>query len=257
MSTNNNGRIVGKKALITGGASGIGLATAKRFISEGAQVMITDINEPQGAKALAELGSDARFLAQDVTAEDTWDAVVKATCHEFGALDILVNCAGVFWYGTIENTSFDLWKKVLAINLDGTFLGCRAAVKTMSGRGGSIINLSSTSGLRGFADCAAYDASKGGVRLLTKSVALYCARERNGIRCNSVHPGRTDTKMVRDWFEDRGDAQAEEKNWIDGSPLGRLGKPEEIASMILFLASEESGFVTGAEFVVDGGKTAS
>lgn len=256
MTTNPNGRITGKTALISGGASGIGLATARRFIAEGANVMITDIDKAQGAKALANLGDKARFLTQDVTEEKTWDTVVEATIHEFGALDILVNCAGVFWYGTIENTSFALWKKVLAINLDGTFLGCRAAVKAMSDHGGSIINLSSTSGLRGFADCAAYDASKGGVRLLTKSVALHCARERNGIRCNSVHPGGTDTKMVRDWFEDRGDAKVEEQIWVDGSPLGRLGQPEEIAAMILFLASEESGFVTGAEFVVDGGKTA-
>ena len=254
MTANSNGRIAGKTALITGGASGIGFATATRFIEEGAKVMITDIDEAKGAQALASLGSDARFLSQDVTEEARWDQIVDVTTSELGPLDILVNCAGVFWYGTIENTSYDLWKKVLAINLDGTFLGCRAAVKAMGNHGGSIINLSSTSGLRGFADCAAYDASKGGVRLLTKSVALHCARERSGVRCNSVHPGGTDTRMVRDWFEDRG--EAEEEIWVSGSPVGRLGRPEEIASMILFLASEESGFVTGAEFVIDGGKTA-
>ena len=256
MTLDTNGRIAGKTALISGGASGIGFATATRFIKEGAKVMITDVDKTRGAQALGKLGSNARFLVQDVTEEAGWDRVVEATTNELGPLDILVNCAGVFWYGTIENTSYDLWKKVLAINLDGTFLGCRAAVTAMTGHGGSIINLSSTSGLRGFADCAAYDASKGGVRLLTKSVALYCARERTGIRCNSVHPGGTDTKMVRDWFDDRGDAKAEEQTWINGTPIGRLGRPEEIASMILFLASQESGFVTGAEFVIDGGKTA-
>ena len=256
MTTNATARIAGKTALITGGASGIGLATASRFMQEGAQVMITDIDGERGAKAIAKLGDNARFLAQDVTDEAGWDEVVGTTQDQLGALDILVNCAGVFWYGTIENTTYDLWKRLMAINLDGTFLGCRAAVKAMRDHGGSIINLSSTSGLRGFADCAAYDASKGGVRLLTKSVALHCARERYGIRCNSVHPGGTDTNMVREWFEDRGDAKAEENIWVEGTPVGRLGLPEEIAGLILFLASDEAGFITGAEYVIDGGKTA-
>lgn len=256
MTTATNGRIAGKTALITGGASGIGFATASRFITEGAKVMITDIDETKGTAALAQLGQGAGFHLQDVTDEAGWDQVVERTIGELGPLDILVNCAGVFWYGTIEKTSYDLWKQTMAINLDGTFLGCRAAVKTMRARGGSIINMSSTAGLRGYPDSAAYDASKGGVRLLTKSVALYCARERNHVRCNSVHPGGIDTPMVRTWFEERDDSQAEEQSWLDGTPMGRLGKPEEIASLILFLASDESRFVTGAEMIIDGGKTA-
>ena len=256
MTTDNNGRIAGKTALITGGASGIGFATAARFIEEGAKVMLTDIDEAKGAPALKKLGDEARFLTQDVTHEADWDAVVAKTASELGPLDILVNCAGVFWYGTIEDTSYDLWKRLMAINADGTFLGCRAAVKAMRERGGSIVNLSSTAGLRGFPDTVAYDASKGAVRLLTKSIALHCARKRYGVRCNSVHPGGIDTPMVRTWFKERTDPAAEEKDWVEGTPMGRLGKPEEIAALILYLASDESSFVTGAEFTIDGGTTA-
>ena len=224
MTTATDGRIAGKTALISGGASGIGLATAARFIEEGAKVMITDIDAAKGAAAFAQLGDRTRFLAQDVTNEAGWDDVVEQTQSQLGRLDILVNCAGVFWYGTIENTSYELWKQTMAINLGGTFLGCRAAVKTMSDHGGSIINMSSTAGLRGYPDSAAYDASKGGVRLLTKSVALHCARERNGVRCNSVHPGGIDTPMVRTWFEERDDSKAEEQSWLEGTPIRSFGK---------------------------------
>ena len=250
------GRLTAKRALITGGASGIGLATAERFVEEGAGVVITDIAEAKGATAVSRIGADARFFQQDVTRESEWDSVMAATLDALGGLDILVNCAGIFRYGTIEDTSFELWRNTIAINLDGTFLGCRAAVKAMRERGGSIVNLSSTSGLVGFPESAAYDASKGGVRLLTKSVALYCAREGYGIRCNSVHPGGTDTPMVRGYFDDQLDPKEEESDWLAALPLGRLAKPEEIASLILYLASDEASFVTGAEFTIDGGRTA-
>ena len=255
MSELRQGRVRGKVALVTGGASGIGFATAQRFITEGASVVITDSDEEKGEAALLQLGTNARFLTQDVTQETRWDEVVQYTIDEFGSFDILLNSAGIFLFGTIEDTSLELWKKTIAINLDGTFLGSRAAVRSMTGPG-SIINMSSTSGLRGFADSAAYDASKGGVRLLTKSIALYCARENNGVRCNSVHPGGIDTPMVQTWFSKHADPTGERKSWLLGCPIGRLGLPNEVAAVILFLASDESSFVTGTEYVVDGGTTA-
>lgn len=255
MTTSTTGRLSGKSALITGGASGIGLATARRFLEEGAGVVITDIDEAKGAGAASELGA-AHFLQHDVTSESGWDSVVETTVKTLGGLNILVNCAGVLQYGSIEETPFEVWRNTLAINLDGTFLGCRAAVRNMDKGGGAIVNLSSVSGMIGHADSAAYDASKGGVRLLTKSVALYCAREGYGIRCNSVHPGGTDTPMARNHWQASPDPKAEEDAWLATLPIGRFAKAEEIAALILFLASDEASFVTGAELCIDGGKTA-
>ena len=256
MSDHGRGRLAGNAALITGGASGIGLASARRFLAEGARVMVTDVNEASGVAAIEKLGDDARFLRQDVTHESHWDEVTEAAKRELGGLDVLVNCAGVFRYGTIEDTTLEQWRETLAINLDGTFLGCRAAVKAMRASGGSIVNLSSVSGLVGDADNAAYNASKGGVRLLTKSIALHCARQGYRIRCNSVHPGAIDTPMVRSYIQSRPDPQAEQRRWDGFQPIGRLGKAEEIAGLILYLACDESEFVTGAEFTIDGGTTA-
>ena len=249
-------RLRGKSALIAGGASGIGFATARRFLHEGAGVVITDIDEVKGAAARAELGRKAHFLLHDVASESSWDTVVDSTIETLGRVDILVNCAGVIHYGTIEDTSFDMWRRTLAVNLDGTFLGCRAAVRAMGERGGSIVNLCSVSGNVGTAETAAYDASKGGVRLLTKSVALYCAREGNGIRCNSVHPGGTYTPMLQNHFDAQADREAIEQAWLATIPMGRFAMPEEIAGIVLYLASDEASFVTGAEFTIDGGKTA-
>ena len=248
-------RLTGKHALITGGASGIGYATAERFLSEGARVVITDIDEDAGTRAANEIHG-ASFLPHDVISETCWDEIVETTVGEIGGLDILVNCAGTMIYGSIEEASFDDWRRTLAVNLDGTFLGCRAAVRAMRERGGSIVNLSPTAGLVGHPDTPAYDASKGGVRLLTKSVALYCAREGYPIRCNSVHPGGTSTPMVRNHIEAQPDPLIEEQSWLADLPLGRFAEPAEIASLILFLASDEASFVTGAEFTADGGKTA-
>ena len=250
------GRLAGKAALVTGGASGIGLATARRFVAEGARVAVTDRDEEIGAAAARELGADAFFIRHDVTSEADWAAAMQECVSRLGAVDILVNSAGIFRFGNVEETTLEEWRQTIAINLDGTFLGCREAVRTMRERGGSIVNLSSVSGLVGDPDNAAYDASKGGVRLLTKSVALYCARQGYGIRCNSVHPGGIDTPMVRSYFAARPDPAAEEREWLRHSAIGRLGRPEEIASLILYLASDEAGFVTGAEFTIDGGSTA-
>ena len=249
-------RLAGKAALVTGGASGIGLATARRFATEGARVAITDLDEGAGATAAHELGDAAFFMHHDVTSESGWEAVMRESVSRFGGVDVLLNSAGVFRFGTIEDTTLDEWRQTIAINLDGTFLGCRAAVRAMREHGGSIINMSSISGLRGDPDNAAYNASKGGVRLLTKSVALHCARRGYPIRCNSVHPGSIDTPMVRSYFTGRPDPEAEERAWLREIPVGRLGRAEDIASLILYLASDEASYVTGAEFTIDGGMTA-
>lgn len=249
-------RLEGKAALVTGGASGIGLAAARRFVAEGARVAITDRDEALGAAAARELGEDAFFIRHDVTSEADWAATMQACVSRFGGVDIVLNSAGIFRFGNVEDTTLEEWRQTIAINLDGTFLGCREAVRAMRERGGSIVNMSSVSGMVGDPDNAAYDASKGGVRLLTKSVALYCAKQGYPIRCNSVHPGGIDTPMVRSYFAARRDPEAEKSAWLRQSPIGRLGRAEEIASLILYLASDEASFVTGSEFTIDGGSTA-
>ena len=250
------GRLAGKAALVSGGASGIGLAAARRFVAEGARVAITDRDEALGAAAARELGENAFFIRHDVTSESDWAAAMAECGSRFGGVDIVLNSAGIFRFGNVEDTTLEEWRRTIAINLDGTFLGCREAVRTMRERGGSIVNMSSVSGLVGDPDNAAYDASKGGVRLLTKSVALYCAKQGYPIRCNSVHPGGIDTPMVQSYFAARPDPEAEKRAWLRQSPIGRLGRAEEIASLILYLASDEASFVTGSEFTIDGGSTA-
>ena len=249
-------RLAGKAALVSGGASGIGLAAARRFVAEGARVAITDRDESLGAAAARELGKEAFFMRHDVTSETDWEAAMGESVSRFGGVDIMLNSAGIFRFGNVEDTTLEEWRQTIAVNLDGTFLGCRKAVRAMRERGGSIVNMSSVSGLVGDPDNAAYDASKGGVRLLTKSVALYCAKQGYPIRCNSVHPGGIDTPMVRSYFAARPDPHAEKSAWLRQSPIGRLGRAEEIASLILYLASDESSFVTGSEFTIDGGSTA-
>ena len=248
------GRLHGKVALITGAASGIGRATAALFQAEGAKVVATDRNEA-GLKAL---GPDADLvLAQDVTDEARWREVVDAALAAFGRLDILVNSAGVAVLGNIETTTLADFRKVNAVNAEGVFLGCREAVRAMKqSGGGSIVNLSSVAGIIGDASSAAYCASKGAVRLLTKSVSLHCARRGYGIRCNSVHPSFTETPMVERLIAGGRDPERLREGLSRASPMGRLGRPHEVAQAILFLASDESAFVTGAEIMVDGGLTA-
>lgn len=247
------GRLVGKVALITGAASGIGRATAALFHAHGAKVAATDRNEA-GLKAL---GSDADLaLAQDVTDEARWRAVVDEVLAAFGRLDILVNSAGVAILGNIETTTLEDWRRVNAINADGTFLGCREAVRAMKQNGGSIVNLSSVAGIIGDGSSLAYCASKGAVRLLTKSAALHCARAGLGIRVNSVHPSFAETPMVLEGIARAKDPDRIRAGLMRAAPMGRMGKAEEVANTILFLASDESSFTTGAEFIVDGGLTA-
>jgi len=252
------GRVEGKVAIVTGAASGLGLATAQMLAKEGAKVLLTDMNL-KGVKAEAEkIGANAMAMGHDVTQEDGWIAVMEACLKNFGRLDTLVNSAGVAAIGDVENTTFDDWKMVNAVNLDGTFLGTKHAIKTIkqSDGGGSIINLSSVAGIVGGYNFAAYNASKGGVRLLTKSTALYCARQGNGIRCNSVHPTFINTPMVRQIIDTAPDPEKAEHNLVRQIPIGRLGEADEVAAMVLYLASDESAFVTGSEMVIDGGCTA-
>ncbi len=256
------GRLAGKAALITGGASGIGKRTAERMIGEGAKVLITDINTAGLAAAEAEIGGDIASFAHDVTDETSWKAAVESALRHFGRLDVMVNSAGIGTMGTVEETSFEDWKQVMAVNADGVFLGCKYGVQAIKrtsrepGAGGSIVNISSVSGLIGGHNLAAYNASKGAVRLLTKSVALHCARRGYNIRCNSVHPTFIDTPMVRAMMDGAPDPDILRSKLERQVPLGRLGEPDDIAWGIVYLASNESKYMTGAEFVVDGGITA-
>ena len=248
-----SGRLTGKVALITGAASGIGRATAALFHAEGAKVAATDRNE-SGLKAL---GSDADLvLAQDVTDEGRWREVGDAVLAAFGRLDILVNSAGIGVLGNIETATLADWRKVNAVNVEGTFLGCREAVRAMKESGGSIVNLSSVAGVIGDASSAAYCASKGAVRMLTKSAALHCARAGYKIRVNSVHPSFAETPMVLEGIARAKDPERVRAGLARAAPMGRMGKAEEVALTILFLASDESSFTTGGEFMVDGGLTA-
>ena len=247
------GRLAGKVALITGAASGIGRATAALFCAEGARIAASDRNEA----GLRTLGSKADLtLAQDVTDEARWRAVVDQVLAQFGRLDILVNSAGVAVLGNVETTSLADWRRVNAVNAEGTFLGCREAVRVMKETGGSIVNLSSVAGIIGDASSLAYCASKGAVRLMTKSAALHCARAGYRIRVNSVHPSFAETPMVLEGIARAKDPGRVRAGLMRAAPMGRMGKAEEVANMILFLASDESSFTTGAEFMVDGGLTA-
>lgn len=250
-------RLQGKTALITGAGSGLGLATARYFAREGARVVLTDIDAPSveaEAERLSAAGHMVTALAHDVTQEADWDRVIVAA----GALDVLVNNAGVGRLGSIEQASLADWRGVLEINLDGVFLGTQKAIVAMKERGGSIINVSSIEGIIGEPNLAAYNASKGGVRLLTKSAALHCAAHGYNIRVNSLHPGYIATPMVSGALASMPAdmAQALQADIVNRIPLGRLALAEEIAPALVFMASDESCYMTGSELVIDGGYTA-
>ncbi len=250
-------RVQDKVALITGGAAGIGFATAELLAAEGARVVIGDLNRAAGEHAAAALGGRAAFKPLDVTQEADWIAATDTVARDHGRLDILVNNAGIALSQDFETTTLDDWRRVMAVNLDGVFLGCKHAVRVMKARqAGSIVNLSSVAGLIGDPRLAAYCASKGGVRLLTKSVALHCARRGYNIRCNSVHPSFVETPMLINMVARARDPAKARAGYAAAAPLGRIAQPNDVAQMILFLASDESAFTTGAEFVVDGGLTA-
>jgi NAD(P)-dependent dehydrogenase (short-subunit alcohol dehydrogenase family) len=251
--------LAGKVALVTGAASGLGAETARRLAREGAAVMLSDLSIGDGEVVTAEIiasGGRAAFIAHDVTSEDDWTAAVAGTTTVFGRLDILVNNAGIVG-NQLELMTHSLadWRRILAVNLDGVFLGMRAVGPVMAGQGGgSIINLSSIMGKVAMPNVTAYAASKGGVLMLTKAAAVEWAPL--GIRVNSVHPGFIDTPMVANALHAAENGNEMRSAIMAAHPLGRLGVPREIADAVVFLASDEASFMTGAELVVDGGYTA-
>lgn len=251
------GRVAGKVALVTGAGLGLGRASSLLLASEGARLVVGDIDEGLAANTAAEIvkaGGEALALHHDVSKPKDWPAVMAAIEQRFGRLDVLVNNAGIAVAKNIEDTSLAEWRRTMAINLDGVFLGCQEAIKLMKqSGGGSIINLSSIDGIIGEADLAAYCASKGGVRTLTKAVAVHCAEQRYGIRCNSIHPGYIWTPQTENYLRDLGTLEQEKAKALSRHPIGFLGEPNDIAYMVLYLASDESKFVTGSEMVVDGG----
>ena len=248
------GRLEGKTALVTGAASGIGLQTSIRLAEEGARVMMTDINLEKVRQQAEKIDANATFLKLDITEEEEWISVLGETVKRFDRLDILVNSAGMVLIADVEQITLEDWRKVHAVNLDGTFLGCKHGVRVMKEFGaGSIINLSSVSGMIGGFNLAAYNSSKGAVRMLTKSVALHCARAGYGIRCNSIHPTFIETPMLESMIRDSPDPEKARQTLVRQVPLRRIGKPEDVANMIVYLASDESTFVTGTEMVIDGG----
>lgn len=248
------GRLQDKVAIITGGASGIGKAVATLFVKEGARVVIADIDARRGKKAATALGENALFFEQNVADVDSWPGVFAAAKEQWGRVDILINNAAVGILKDIEEVSLDEWHFVHSVTLDGVFLGCKQAIQEMKDSGGgSIVNLSSIAGLRGVPEMVSYATSKGAVRMLSKTVALHCARKNYNIRCNSVHPSFIDTPMVEKMIMMSPEPEKTEAFVNSVSPLRRMGKPEEVAHMVLYLASDESSFVNGAEFVIDGG----
>jgi NAD(P)-dependent dehydrogenase (short-subunit alcohol dehydrogenase family) len=250
-----NGRLAGKIAMVTGGASGLGEAIARRYLAEGASVVIADIDERTGRQLAGEFGPGASFERLDVTDEANWLDVLRAVGARHGRLDILVNNAGITTVGSVESLTVEQFRTMLEIDLVGVFLGCKHAIGLMKGRAASIINMSSMCGIRAQHDLAGYNAAKAGVTHLTKSAALHYAKSRYGIRCNSIHPGAIRTAMLEKVMAQVEDPKALYEGWVAIHPIGRLGIPEEIAAIALYLASDESAFTTGGEFVIDGGSS--
>ena len=247
-------RLEGKVALISGGARGQGAVEAMLFAREGAKVVIGDILDDLGRQVeaeIAEVGGDATYVHLDVASEADWEDAVQTAVNSYGKLDILVNNAGILIRANVEDTTEEDWDRIMDINAKGVFLGTKASIPAMrDAGGGSIINISSVAGLQGSPQSAAYSSTKGAVRILTKSTAVQYAKE--NIRCNSVHPGIIYTDMTSDSL----DTEEGQRNWMSRVPLRRLGQSEDVANGVLFLASDESSYVTGSELVIDGGITA-
>ena len=244
------GRLDGKVAIISGASRGMGAATAKQFVAEGARVVMGDVLDAEGQTLATNLGDASAYQHLDVSSAESWRQVVEFTVARFGKLDVLVNNAGIFRSAPLESLTEDDWASVIAVNQTGVFLGMQSAVQAMKAAGGgSIVNISSIDGLIGSSDSLAYVASKFAVRGMTKVAALELGKF--GIRVNSVHPGGIDTPMVADALP----AEVVEQ-MFSPLPLGRIGRPEEVAELATWLASDASSYSTGSEFVIDGGWTA-
>lgn len=239
--------LAGKTAFVTGGASGLGEAIARAYAAEGASVIVADIDVAGGNALAADIG--ARFVELDVTREESWAAAVAPIAR----IDVLVNNAGITTLGSVEDLTLAQFRHELDIDVLGVFMGIQAALPKMKAHGGSIINMSSLSGVKASANLCAYNAAKAAVTLMTKSCALHFAQQGYGIRCNSIHPGAIHTPIIDKVLAQSDNPEALYRSFVDVHPVGRLGKPEEIAAIAVYLASDASAFATGAEFRVDGG----
>ena len=254
-------RVKNKVAIVTGGASGLGKSSAILLAREGAKIVITDVDDENGNKVVQDIkndGGEAIFIKQDVSKEEEWKMVIETTIKTYGKLHIVANSAGIGIGGTVEDVTLDDWKNLIDVNLHGTFLGTQYGIKGMkeTGEGGSIINFSSIEGLVGDPNLPAYNASKGGVTIFTKSAALHCAKQGYKIRVNSIHPAYIWTSMVENFLKAQGDVEEGKKQLESLHPVGHLGEPDDIGYGVVYLASDESKFMTGSELVIDGGYTA-
>jgi NAD(P)-dependent dehydrogenase (short-subunit alcohol dehydrogenase family) len=269
MSDYGSQRLKGKVAFVSGGLRGIGLACVERFLAEGAEVILSDLDTPEAAsETMTRLGQAASYVQANVTSEEDWQRALAAVEERHGKLHILVNNAGIGPTSAVDATSLADWRKVMAVNVDGVFLGVKTFVALLSKSGAdvvggsSIINVSSMYGIVAAVDVSPYNASKGAVRLFTKGIALEFAAKKMNIRANSLHPGMIETPMMDNGFQDSvdkglaGSVQEIKDGMIALTPLGRLGQPEDMAAGVFFLASADSAFMTGAELVMDGGWTA-
>jgi len=249
-------RVKGKIVIVTGGASGIGRATVELLAGEGATVVITDVNRKDGEALASSLGGAHSFVLHDVSKEDQWQSIIGDTVKRFGRIDGLVNNAGVSGpvpAADLEHETLETWRKINTVNLEGVFLGCKHAVPAIrQSGGGSIVNISSLAAMQGTPQLVAYRAGKAGVRQLTKSVAMHCAFKGYKVRCNSIHPGVIITPMGESMFRD----ERHKEKYLKAIPLRVFGEPRDIGYAALYLISDESKFVTGAEFLIDGGTSA-
>ena len=251
------GRVQDKVAIVTGGASGVGKADCLLLAREGAKVVVTDIDEKNGqavAREITDKGGQARFVKHDISSEADWQHVIKVTHEAFGGLDILVNNAAILAIGTIEDTSLELYQKIQRVNSDGYFLGCKYGYAAMKERGGgSIVNMSSISGIGGSSSFVAYSASKGAVAAMTRSIAAHSRINHVNIRCNSIHPDGIKTPMVFNLQAQSGGKQSQVRMNDPKQVMARFSEPEDIANLVLFLASDESKRIQGAELRIDNG----
>ena len=242
-------RLKDKIAVVTGAASGVGKEDALLFAREGARVVLTDVNEEVGRAVAAQIGDAAVFVRHDITSESGWNDVFGAAQKYFGTPDVLVNNAAVLLLASIEDTTLEQWQTVMRVNAEGYFLGCRAAVKAMKEKGGSIVNMSSVAALGGLGAFCAYSASKGAVTALTRAIAAHCKQQRYKIRCNTIHPDGILTPMTAPYFGPPEGTREALVQAID--PSARMCLPEDIANLVLFLASDDSRFINGSEYRID------